>query len=74
MDLALARERMLNTKGKQFPDPLQLDVTNDLHITAKKIGAGPAGPAKLDTSQHIALRYTKTMIGGKSNASNKGRD
>jgi len=36
MDLALAREGMLNTKGKRLPDPLQLNVTNDLHTTDKK--------------------------------------
>jgi len=34
-ELAVAREGML-TKGKRYPDPGQLDVTNDLHITGKK--------------------------------------
>lgn len=37
IELAAAREGMLNTKGKRLPDPLQLDVTNDLHIEGKKI-------------------------------------
>jgi len=40
MELAAAREGMLNTKGKRLPDPLQLDVTKDLHSIGKKIGAG----------------------------------
>ena len=36
IELAVAREGML-TKGKRYPDPGQLDVTNDLHIGGKKI-------------------------------------
>ncbi|GAI02065.1 unnamed protein product [marine sediment metagenome] len=40
MELAAARERMLNTKGKRYPDPGQLDVTNDLHINGKIIADG----------------------------------
>ena len=37
IELAAAREGMLNTKGKRLPDPGQLDVTNDLHIRGKKL-------------------------------------
>jgi len=37
MELAAAREGMLNTKGKQLPDPLQLDVTSDLHISDMQV-------------------------------------
>ncbi|MBA7706025.1 hypothetical protein ES703_114870 [subsurface metagenome] len=52
-ELAAARERMLNTKDKQLPDPLQLDVTNDLHTTAKKIADGQQMASKWPAKKNL---------------------
>lgn len=55
MEVAAARERMLNTSGKQLPDPLQLDVTNDLHITGKKIANGQQMASKWPAKKKLDI-------------------